>query len=590
MIKKLKNISLKWKMILFYIVSFIVPLIIISILIYNQVTESMLEKIRYSSSQSYHQANDYLEYRILQAIYLSDTVAVNTYIKEYISGGYTQIHQQLSEKQKLLILLQSIEGNNQGLNIKLYIPEHLSGTKDGLYVFTLSEADGTPWYSHKEHGTVYFAPDIYLEEPYLGKKIALVRDIVSDTNYNQRLGVLRVDIDLKDIRETLQNAAITPNAVTYLINEENVIIAASDDKKMAQMGLDQSIPDVFSYDKWADSDAMMPGVLDREKVYFMRDKIQNTDWEMITIIPQSDMFDDVARVQGTVLILMCVFVILTSIGGTMIISWVGKRLRYLVNSMKMVQSGRLDIQLKNDCGDEIGVLYDNFNKMIERTADLMDEQYKMGRELKSAELKALQSQINPHFLYNTLDMINWLAHAGRTKEICSAVIALSKYYRLILNKGEDMLTIEKEVSHVNYYICIQNIRFPGKITFVQELEDSVKDGIVPKIILQPLVENAIQHGIFEKKGKAGTVTVRGFMDEEGIINLTVEDDGVGMDEETLCHVLDGTIRSSGSSYGVKNVDARIRLMFGETYGLSYESRPNVGTKVTLRFPKRTQEM
>ena len=254
--------------------------------------------------------------------------------------------------------------------------------------------------------------------------------------------------------------------------------------------------------------------------------------------------------------------------------------------MKTVQEGNLNIHLKNDCSDEIGVLYDNFNTMIERTSDLMDAQYKMGQKLKSAELKALQSQINPHFLYNTLDMINWLAHAGRTGEICSAVIALSKYYRLILNKGEDMLTLEKELNHVSYYMKIQDIRYPGKITFIQDIDSDILDGMVPKIILQPLVENAIVHGIFEKKGKQGMIKITGWLESENIICLTVEDDGIGMDEETLRHIMDGTIRSSGSSYGVRNVNARIGLVFGEGFGLTYESRLNKGTRVILRFPKQ----
>lgn len=125
----------------------------------------------------------------------------------------------------------------------------------------------------------------------------------------------------------------------------------------------------------------------------------------------------------------------------------------------------------------------------------------MGIHLKSAELKALQSQINPHFLYNTLEMVNWLAFGGRMEDIHTAMISLSKYYRLILNKGQDTLTLSEELQHVGYYIKIQDIRFPGKLTFVEEVDRELLPSIVPKIILQPLVENAIQHGIWEKPEK-----------------------------------------------------------------------------------------
>lgn len=584
--EKFKNLSLKKKMLLFYIFSIILPLILISIIIYKEVSQSMIEKVQYSSTKSFEQAVEYLEYRMLQTIYLSDVIVTDHTIRSYLTQTDISVHEQLSIREQLRRSLQSVEGNRQYMDIRLYISDNLSQAADGDFIWTMSQAEDAPWYTHKNGSKVYFAPDIYLEEDCLGKTLALVRDISGDDNYNHRIGILRIDIDISDIQSTLQNAAITPQAVTYLVNSENIVVVASDNDQMETLGLYDALNSGFGYDVYWDSTELTLGKLSRSNVYFMRDKIQNTDWEMITVIPQWDMLDDVARVQGIVMMVMLFFVILTSFGGTVFISWLVRRIEHLVGSMKVVQSGNLDVHLDNHCTDEIGVLYDNFNVMIDRTSELMDEQYKMGQKLKSAELKALQSQINPHFLYNTLDMINWLAMAGRTSEICKAVVALSKYYRLILNKGEDTLTLEKELSHVSYYIKIQDIRYPGKLTYVQDVDPEVLQGVVPKIILQPLVENAILHGIFEKKEKQGTITITGALEKGDIIRLTVADDGIGMDEETLSHVFDGSSRSSGSSYGVKNVNARIALMFGDAYGLTYESQPGKGTRVTLRFPKR----
>ena len=583
---KFKNMSLKKKMLLFYAFSFILPLILLSIVIYKEVSESMVEKTRYSSTRSYEQAKDYLEYRMLQTIYLSDVVVTNSTIKDCLTSTTLDIHEQLAMRDTLRRTIQSIESSKQYLDVKIYIPDHLAGAKDGDYIFTMYEAGTSGWYAHKGDSKVYFAPDIYLDTELSGKKIALVRDIVSDDDYNSRIGILRIDIDISDIRTTLQNAADTPGAVSYIVNTENTVVAVSDDDQMAALGLLEDGSPRFSYDRYWDSHELTKGQIGHHKIYYMIDRIRNTDWEMVTVIPESDLLDGALRVQFIVVLIMLIFIILTSICGTMIISWIVRRIEYLVGSMQTVQSGDLDIHLENDCKDEIGVLYDNYNTMIERTTMLMDEQYKMGQKLKSAELKALQSQINPHFLYNTLDMINWLAHAGRTGEICKAVIALSKYYRLILNRGEDVLTLEKELSHVSYYIRIQDIRYPGKLTYIQNVAPEIMNGVVPKIILQPLVENAIVHGIFEKKGKQGTIKISGWLEPDNMIRLVIEDDGIGMTAETLSHVLDGTIRSTGSGYGVKNVNARIKLMFGEAYGLTYESREGDGTKVTICFPKQ----
>lgn len=583
---KFKNLSLKKKMLLFYAFAFILPLIIVSVVIYREVSRSMVEKVHYSSTRSYEQAKDYLEYRMLQTIYLSDVIVTNSTIKSYLLDSSEDVHEQLAIRENLRRTLQSIEGSRQYLDIRLYIPDNMAAAKDGDYIFTVAEGCEAEWYTHKGCAKVYFAPDIYLEDSGKGEHIALVRDIVRDEDYSSRIGILRMDIDVSDICTTLENAAVTPGAVTYLINSDNIVVAASDNEQMETLNLGGNDDPCFSYNRLWDSADLAQSHLNGKNVYYMKDEIANTDWEMVTIIPESDLMDDVLRVQAIVLAVMLIFVILTSIGGTMIISWIVRRIGNLVNSMKTVQAGNLDVHLTNDCSDEIGVLYDNFNTMIERTSGLMQEQYKMGQKLKSAELKALQSQINPHFLYNTLDMINWLAHAERTDEICNAVIALSKYYRLILNKGEDVLTLEKELSHVRYYMKIQEIRYPGKITFIQEVDPEALDGIVPKIILQPLVENAMVHGIFEKKGKQGTIKITGSVDAQNVICLTVEDDGIGMDEKTLKHIMDGTIRSTGSSYGVRNVHARLALMFGEPYGLTYESSPGVGTRVILRFPKQ----
>ena len=585
---KFKNLSLKKKMLLIYFFAFIFPLIVLSIVIYTEISKSMIENVRYSATRSYAQANDYLEYRIQQIIRMSDVVVMDQEITTYLSSTKRDIYSQMELREELGRAIREIEGSSQDLGIRVYVSDRLSQTVDGDHIWLLSEADESDWYQHKERAKVYFAPDTYLEEEFHGKETALVRDIVSDRNYNERIGVLRINIDMKEIKATLHNAAITPNAVTYLINSENIVVASSDHGQMEKLGLSDRIDSRFAYDKYWNSSELYHTMLGNQKVYYMRDKIRNTDWEMITIIPEWDMLEDVFRVQGIVILVMLAFFILTFAGGSLIISWVVRRIAYLVDSMKAVQAGNLQIQLENDCEDEIGILYDNYNRMIRRTAELMDEQYQMGQRLKSAELKALQSQINPHFLYNTLDMINWLAHAGRTNEICSTVVALSKYYRLTLNRGEDMLPLGKELSHVEYYIRIQNIRYPGRLVFCQEVSPDILDSMVPKILLQPLVENAIIHGILEKKEKQGTIRISGVMEEDQTVCLIVEDDGVGIDEETLRHILDGSIRSQGSSYGIKNVNARIQMIFGEEYGLFYESEVGKGTRIMIRFPVRKE--
>lgn len=582
--QRFKNLKLKQKLIIFYGVLFILPLLLISIIIYKEVSEAMLEKIQYSALQGYEQSKGYLDFKILELIQRTDVIVTNNNLKSELKKENVMqynMHEQLQKKEEIKSYLQSIESSTQGINIKLYIEEGFEYMKDGESIYYLSQADQSQWYIKKGANNIYFSPSIYLEEQSQSY-IALVRDIPSKKNYRLRNSVLRMDIDLADIENIIANATPTENSVTYIVNSENIKIAVSNEEKFESLNLDK-YDDKFGYSKYNFEGKLIENTVANTTVYFMRNKIKNTDWEMITIIPRDDMTRGITKIQYMVAGLMLFFGILTITGGTFIISWIVKRISILNESFNQVKEGDTEVYLKNDTKDEIGMLYDNYNDMMKYTNKLVNDKYNMGIELKSAELKALQSQINPHFLYNTLEMLSWLAYSDRKEEINTAVVSLSKYYRLILNGGEDSLTLGKELQHVAYYIKIQNIRFTEKITYVVEVDEKIKDYVVPKIILQPLVENAILHGICEKECKKGVVHILGY-EKDNIVYIKVIDDGIGMDEKTLKNIMKEKNTTMGSGYGVKNVHARLQLLFGEKYGLSFESKEYVGTSVTICFP------
>jgi two-component system sensor histidine kinase YesM len=203
----------------------------------------------------------------------------------------------------------------------------------------------------------------------------------------------------------------------------------------------------------------------------------------------------------------------------------------------------------------------------------------LGQEKKGAELKALQSQINPHFLYNTLDMINWMAQRSETENIRETVYALSRYYKLILNKGEDIITIGDEIELCNAYISIQQKRFKGKINFEIDVEEGIMMYLIPKITLQPLIENAILHGIAEGKSGRGVIIVSGWEDGDNLI-LSVTDDGAGMDSVEGIET-----RHKGSGYGIRNIEMRLTLFYGVAQCIKYESTKGIGTCVSLNIRK-----
>jgi two-component system, sensor histidine kinase YesM len=254
----------------------------------------------------------------------------------------------------------------------------------------------------------------------------------------------------------------------------------------------------------------------------------------------------------------------------------------------------LQALMTNDNVDEITELGMSFNIMIGRIKELLDSKMKEQENLKRAELRALQAQINPHFLYNTLDTIIWMAEAKKTDQVVRIVSALSSFFRISLSKGMDWITIGEEVERTRSYLTIQKMRYRDILDFKIEVEDEVTENTILKLILQPLVENALYHGIKNKR-QGGTIIVRARKKNQEEIILHVEDNGIGFTPEKLAQLRAELEDDSGdimleSGFGIGNVNKRIRLYYGKPYGLTVESEYNSGTCVTLIIPAKTGEI
>ena len=239
--------------------------------------------------------------------------------------------------------------------------------------------------------------------------------------------------------------------------------------------------------------------------------------------------------------------------------------------------------------DEITELGLSFNIMTGKIRDLLDAKVREQENLKKAELKALQAQINPHFLYNTLDTIVWMAEANKTDQVIDLVRALSSFFRIALSRGKDWISIRQEIEHVGSYLHIQKIRYRNILDYEFDIDDSILDGTILKLTLQPLAENALYHGIKNKRN-GGKITIRARRAANNLVLLEVQDDGVGCTPYKLAKILDqlnedATAASSiEEGFGLSNVNKRIKLYYGEEYGLSIESRYQEGTKITVAIP------
>ncbi len=256
----------------------------------------------------------------------------------------------------------------------------------------------------------------------------------------------------------------------------------------------------------------------------------------------------------------------------------------LTRLMEEAETGDLDVRFPDPPNDEVGRLGQSFNTMIAEIGKLLDQVYDEQRKKREAEFRILQAQIKPHFLYNTLDTIHWMAQEKGASDIVGIVDALTSLFRISLSQGRDVIRLEEELEHVTSYLVIQKIRYLDKFDYSIDVDPRLLSLPVVKLTLQPLVENALYHGIKEKAGR-GTLALSAKRDGEALV-LTVADDGAGMDEPALDALRKNLAgdEDPAQGFGVFSVHHRIRLVFGETWGLSYSSRPGGGTTVTVRQP------
>lgn len=256
----------------------------------------------------------------------------------------------------------------------------------------------------------------------------------------------------------------------------------------------------------------------------------------------------------------------------------------LQDSMSKVEQGKFDTVIELDSNfNEIDSLSSSFNVMTHEIQSLIAQNIEEQRQKRKSELNALQSQINPHFLYNTLDSIIWMAEMGADKDVVLMTSSLAKLFRQSISNENEIVYIHQEIEYTKSYLTIQKMRYKDTLDFKIEVDSEIMNYCIVKLILQPIVENAIYHGIKFKQNK-GTVWINGFMEDNNVI-LTVSDNGIGMSQEQLQHIFDA--KKAGEKHngvGINNIQNRLRLYYGEGYGLTFESEENAGTTVYICIP------
>lgn len=591
--KKFSNLKLMQKFLLSYFMLIIIPLILLSSLTYKNVSSILEEYITSATKQAFEQTYSFLSYKLYRINDVSNIISNDSNSTTIESNLITilgkpinsyPINDQIKDMYFLRKYLSSYENDVDISNVKLYVNDDFIYSTEGYNMFSLSQAGDSKWCSifKQNNKRNLWCPSSYLDDKAAtdSKELSIISAIKNPNNFLEDIGFLRVDFKRTIVDDIIKKTNTVDGSFTYIQNSKGVIVSSTDDSLIAKYSIDNALASDLSLNV----NKFQSLNIKNNKCLVKSSLINNTDWYMITIIPYDSILVKIKSIRNALILLMSILGTIAFTLAYYFSNSLNRRITKLNKAMRSVHHGSLNTFIKDSSSDEIGELIDNYNFMITKMVILIDEQYKSGKEVKSAELKALQAQINPHFLYNTLDMINWMSFKNMNKEISSAVKSLAGFYKLSLNKGKSKVSIKDELTHASLYIDIQNMRYSDRIKLTIDLPEELYCYSILKITLQPIVENSISHGILGRGNVNGEILITGKL-ENNDITLFIQDDGIGIPEDKINRILTDDLSSqTGSGYGLKNIDQRLKLSYGEDYGLSFKSHYGDGTTVEVKIP------
>ena len=470
--------------------------------------------------------------------------------------------------------------------IRLFVRDELYYSIEAVNTFPLSTLKKESWFSDVNLYPYVFVPTrrqdylLYVSHDVLSLAMG-IRDYAVD---NKLIGVAVADISETWLENILsENVTPSGNALCVMTADGSVIAANGAENAMALAGEEEFLAGVAA--RLSGKDGIKT---DRYKGWYVNSMpLDVRGWYLVELIPSVKMN------HGRITLLWQMAAMLTPVVALILFLTLMMSRRFsrtivdMADAVTRYSDGDVHARLTVTSGDVVGQLQHRINQLFERMNKLMDERYELGQQAKHADLNALQSQINPHFLYNTLDMLYWMAKGGEHEDLPRIIMSLSGFYRKSLAKGYDVMTVRDEIEHVRYYIDIQNKRYNDVIQVGWDIDESLLDRPIMKLLLQPIVENAILHGLIKSERKGGTLSI-GMRRNGELMTITINDNGTGMSWQQIQDLMSGTSlareQNSCHGYGVGNVQHRIRIFYGEAYGLRYESTPGVGTTVFIELP------
>ena len=554
----------------------------------------MVIAMRYTSGTIYENSINYMSQIIQQVNYdidtyieymenISSVIAKSSDVPRYLFDQNQTEAEREAEKERILTQFQTImESRDDIYNVAAV-------AKNGRYIINQGDDELTgyvdieslDWYQaamESKSGIVVSSSHVQnaIQSSYKWV-ITLSRALVNNQT-GEREGLFFVDLNYSAISDLCNNNSIEEKGYIFVLDAEGNIVYHPKQQLMYGGLKTENIDAIME----CREDSLIIDEGGDSKLYTMS-KSKRTGWTVVGAAYTSELLKNNEQAQMWYLLVASIL-LLAVIGISSIISReITKPIRSLRDSMRKVQNGQFDTHVEVITENEIGSLGRSFNLMTSEIQALMEQSVYEQKQKRKSELKALQAQINPHFLYNTLDSIIWMSEAGENDEVVEMTSALARLLRQSISNDQEEVELEKEIEYVKNYLTIQKMRYKDKLEFFIYVDPRVAHVPIIKLVLQPLVENAIYHGIKYKETKGNLKIYARPVD--GRVEIVVADDGIGMDEDVMEHIFDEHRKEQKrNGVGVPNVQKRLKLQYGSEYGIRYESVKGAGTKAVITIP------
>ena len=571
--------SIKYKLLVSYILVITIPVLIGSYIPLVFTQKIIIKEADKTLQFSLQNISDSVKYKMVKYNRIMNRIVTDYELGSTLSADFTgrenEAHYAAYEIYDKILKAEMKNNDEEIISMKIY-KKNKTLPKVSDILLDEKDYENNDWFKkvYRNKGISYWK---YGAVDMSDRSMLSTISLISPIRATNSVGLLEIQLNEKYIFDSIGSFNYKKESVIFVTDETgNIIFKNPQDDSTAEKLFPKIQSQVLSSDSGS-----FTNIIDGDSYLILNRELNFQGWQVVVIIPVQALYENINTIRLFTFLTVLSCIIISLFITLFLANIMTSRLQKLARRMQSVKDGNFDVTMTVKGNDEITELSQVFNSMVGSIKNLIEEVYANKIKKKEAELRALQEQINPHFLYNTLSSINWLAVQANAPQIVDMIESLALFYRMSLNKGREVIPLKDEILQAGAYVSIQKIRYENSFQVYFDVEPGIENAPIIKLIIQPFIENAIIHGFNEEM--QGSIYVTANKRNDNIV-IKVIDNGKGIDKEKVKTLLLPDQSGSGKGYGMRNVNERIKIHYGEAYGISIESELQEGTIVEITLP------